>query len=128
MANCHNIIMDKKKDITVSAKQKLTKRLSDGMTSLNNSKQLGQDHRTLEKTIEDITKNRKPRSGKRFKNLSMRDKFQLKRIVAKNPLLGSDKLFNIAGIVEVKRVKRCSILRDIGFVKKISSPASYTSI
>ncbi|CAI9717405.1 Hypothetical predicted protein [Octopus vulgaris] len=84
------------------------------MTSLNIMKQLGRDHRTTKKTIEDITKNRKRRSGKGFNNLSTRDKRQLKRIVAKDPLLSSDKIFNMAGIIGVKRDIRCRVLHDIG--------------
>ncbi|CAI9721778.1 Hypothetical predicted protein [Octopus vulgaris] len=91
----YNIIMSKKKDITASEKQKITKLLSDGMTSLNILKLLGRDHRTIKKTTEDIAKNRKPRSGKGSKNLSTTDKRELKCIAAKNPLLSCDKTLGL---------------------------------
>uniref|UniRef100_A0A0L8FGQ9 Uncharacterized protein n=1 Tax=Octopus bimaculoides TaxID=37653 RepID=A0A0L8FGQ9_OCTBM len=88
------------------------------MSSLNILKQLSRDHRTIKKKIKDITKNRKSKFGKGFKNLSTGDKRHLKSVVAKNPLLSCDKIFNMTGIVGVKRDKRCRVLHDIGAMKK----------
>lgn len=74
---------------------------------------------TIKETVEDITKNRKPRFGKVFKNLFTRDKHQLKWIVAKPPLLSSDKVFDMSGNVGAKKDKMYRVLCDIRSVKNL---------
>ena len=112
--------MGKGKDITQAEKQHITQLLGEKVTTLAISKQLGRDHRTIKKCIQDITKKRSRTTGNGFKNLSARDKRQLKRAVAETPLLTSAQVFEKAGIGGVKRDKRCRILRELTSVKKSS--------
>ena len=48
--------MDKRKDLTTVEKQKKTKLLSDGIFTLEISKELCRDHQTIKKAVENITK------------------------------------------------------------------------
>ena len=120
--------MGKAKDITNLEKQKITKFLGDGVPTLEIAKKLGRDHRTIKKMVENINQTRKTRSGKGFKDTSPRDLRRLKQIVHKNPLRSSRQIFEMAGIDNVKRDKRCRILRKVSSVKKSSSQPPISSV
>ena len=58
--------MRKEKDLTTAEKQKITKLLTEGMFSLDISKELRKDHQTIKKTVEYITKLETPSKEKRL--------------------------------------------------------------
>ena len=78
------------------------------------------DHGTVKKASDNILYERKRNKGKEFKDISDRDLRQLKRTMVNHPLLTSDEAFAMAGITNIKRDKRCRILKQMGSIKKSS--------
>ena len=72
----------------------------------------------LKKTVQEISQQRKRSVGKGFKDLSARDLRKLRLIMGQNPLHTSQEIFEMAGLPDVKRDKRCRIFRKLGDVKK----------
>lgn len=110
--------MGKKKDLTASEKARIVQLLHDGSSSLEISKLLSRDHRTVKKLIENVNKKRQYAPRKGVKTITARDRRKLKMIVTKNPLLTSSEVFAKAGILDVKRDQRCRILRTLGNFRK----------
>lgn len=113
--------MGKKKDIKDSEKSKIVDLLSEGTSTLEISRVLGRDHRTIKRVVKDVSKSRVRTKGKGFKNVTQRDLRKLKQTLVKNPLLTSKEIFHQAGMEEVRRDKRCRMLKTLGKVKKASS-------
>ena len=57
------------KDLITAKKPKITKLLNEEMFTLEISKELRRDHRTIKKVVENLTKLRTRSKGKGFKNL-----------------------------------------------------------
>jgi len=110
--------MGKRRDLLMLEKTKIVQLLHDGESSLEISKLLGRDHRTIKKFIEDMNKKRQRTTGKGFKGITARDKRRLTRTVKKYPLLSSAEIFDKADVTNVKRDTRCRILRTLGTFKK----------
>lgn len=113
--------MGRKRDLTRGEKNRIVNLLGQKMTTLDISKELQRDHRTIKKAVHDVTKERTRSKGKGFKNIGAKDMRKLKMILHKNPLLSSQEIFQMAGLNGVKRDKRCRILRELGEIKKSSS-------
>ena len=62
--------MGQGKDLTTVKKQKITRLLSEGMSTLETSKKLCRDHWTIKKAVENITKLRTQSKGKGFEELA----------------------------------------------------------
>ena len=110
--------MGRCKDLTATEKQIIVTRLKSGMSTLQISKMLKRDHRTVKKAADNILYKRKRNKGKGFKDISDRDVRQLKRTMVNHPLLTSGQLLSMAGIDNIKRDKRCRILKQMGSIKK----------
>ena len=110
--------MGRKKDLSATEKKEIVQLLARGKTTLEISKILRRDHRTVKNAMEDVNKKRVRSKGKGFKNISDRDNRKLKQIITKHPLLSSAEVFDKAGISGVKRDKRCRILQTMSTVKK----------
>ena len=54
--------------------------------------------------------------GKEFKNISDRDVSQFKTTIVNSPLLKSVEVFPTAGIANIKRDKRCGILKQMSSI------------
>lgn len=62
---------------------------SDGMSTLNISKELNKDNWMIKRDVDNITKLRTRISGKGFKNMSLQKKCKLNEVIGKQPLLTS---------------------------------------
>ena len=81
--------MGKGNALTFAKKQKITKLLWKGMSTLEMSKELCRDHQMIKKTVENWAKLRTWSKGKGFRNLLPWDKHKLKQVIAKQSLLTS---------------------------------------
>ena len=90
------------KDLTTAKKQKITKLFTEGMSTLEISKELSRDHRMIKKAIKNITKLRTQSKGKRFKNIPPLDEYKLKQITEKQSILTRAQVTEKAGIEGVK--------------------------
>lgn len=91
--NCQRLllklIMGNKKDLSVSEKGKIVQFLHEGKSSLEISKLLNRDHRTIKKLVEDVNKKRPYSLRKSVKTITARHTRKLKRIMTKNILMTS---------------------------------------
>ena len=109
--------MGKNKDLTPSEKENTTRWLGSGQTTLEISKKLLRDHRTVLKYVKNcINKRARADKGKRRK-ISGRKYTLVNRELAKNPLSTSKTIFDNANIICQSRTTRCSILQTMATVK-----------
>ena len=97
--------MGKKKDLNIKENQKFVSSLAKGESTLEISKMLQRDHRTVKAAVKDVTKKRRTK-GRGFRNVTATDTGKLKQIVMKEPLLSSSEVFDKAGVTDVKWDKR----------------------
>ena len=121
-------VMGKCKDLTATEKQDIVKSRRDGMSTLQISKKIIRDYRTIKKALENILHKRVRRKGKGFKHITERNIRQLMRIQSNYPLLTSAAVFDKACLTNIKRDKRCRILRTLGNVRKSSRRTTSHSI
>ena len=106
--------MGRRKELTSEEKTIIIKRLGDGKSTLEIAKMIGRDNRTVKKYVADSKAARK-RSGKgKMKVVSKRKLSLIKRVLNKNPLANSKKIFDDAGAGNVSRSTRCRVLRHLG--------------
>lgn len=98
--------MGKKKDLNIKENQKFVSSLAKGESTLEISKMLQRDHRTVKAAVKDVTKKRRRTKGRGFRNVTATDTRKLKQIVMKEPLLSSSEVFDKAGVTDVKWDKR----------------------
>ena len=110
--------MGKGKDLTTSEKQKITKLLIEGMSSLEISKELCRDHQTIKTAVENITKLKTWTKEKGFKNLLPQDECKQKQVIVKQPFLTCAQIFEKIGIEGLKKDKKYRIPWELGSVKK----------
>ena len=110
--------MGRKTDLKPEEKQRIVELLSHGKTSLNISKLIHQDHRTVKRFIENSNKVRGRLDKGRFRKISRREISAVKKTLAKNPHSTSATIFHEAGVPSRSRAGRCKILRSIGKVRK----------
>ena len=88
------------------------------MSTLQISKKLNRDHRTIKKAAKNILHKCVRSKGWGFKHVTEWNKRQLKQILSNHPLLTSAAVFDKACLTNIKRDKRCRILRTFGYVRK----------
>ena len=99
-------------------KQRIVEFLSHGKTSLDISKLIHRDHRTVKRFIENSNKVRGRSDKGRFRKISRREISAVKKTLAKNPHSTSATIFHEAGIPSRSRAGQCKILWSIGKVRK----------
>ena len=100
--------------------------MSEGLSTLEISKELSRDHWTMKKPIKDITKSRTRSKRKGSKNLFPRDERKLKRVITKQSFLSSAQIFEKAGVKPVNKDKKCRIVCELESVKTFSRQPSLT--
>ena len=111
--------MGKKRGLNESEKTKIIKMLGNGKTTLEISKYLCRDHRTIKDFVIKGKFYIKPAVRDHLKKVSDRDIRKLKFQMSKNPHSSSKTLFEISNAPNVSRTSRCKILKSIG---KVMSP------
>ncbi|KAF4723771.1 hypothetical protein FOZ62_027679, partial [Perkinsus olseni] len=109
--------MARKNLLTTAEKAQIVKLLSQGSTSLEISKKIGRDHRTVKAYIENPSKEYVRPKGPYKKSVTSREKTLLKRSMAKGPLRSSKDIFEDAGVNKLGKSARCQLLKTIGKVK-----------
>ena len=113
-----NATMGKKGDLTTDEKNKIVQMLSNGERSNDIAKDLGRDHRTIKKFIDNSQNGRKKREEKPFRKLCNRDLNRIRREVVRRPLASSKDLFTSVGLGDTPRSTRCRVLKQVAKVKK----------
>ena len=109
--------MGKNSDLTPNEKCQVVQLLADGCSTLNISKQLSRDHRTIKKFTNNSNHSRKRSDSGKFKSIIQRQLVLVKRSLAKNPLSTSKKVFQEAGMEMISRTTRCRVLKTVAACK-----------
>lgn len=109
--------MARKKELNIEEKNKIIQKLAQGMSTLEISKEIGRDHRTIKKIAELGIQPRKKRNQSEFRKLTTRDLSRIKRQVVKTPNVSSKSIFDACGIENVPRTTRCKVLKKFATVK-----------
>ena len=105
--------MARKKELTLQEKNEIVKNVAQGWSTLEISKKIGQDNRTVKKIAEVGIQPRKRRHQREFRNLNARDLSRLKRQMIKTPNLSSKSIFEACGLENVGRTTRCKVLKNL---------------
>lgn len=115
--------MARKKELTSDEKNYIIKEISKGKSSLQISKDLKRDHRTIKKVCQNGIQPRKKKSQAEFRTLTNRDLSHIRREIIRNPHASSSFIFRAAGAPMVSRETRCKALRKFADVKnRIKKP------
>lgn len=110
--------MGKKKDLSAAEKREIVHYLGQGMKTLDISRKLMRDHRTVKKFVAD-SEHRRVRADKgTIRKVSARQIHRIKRAAAKMPLQSSKQVFEAAGTSKIPRTSRCRILKKFASVHK----------
>lgn len=109
--------MARKKELSCDEKNYIIKELSKGKSSLQISKDLQRDHRTIKKICRDGILPRKKKSQAEFRSLTKRDLSNIRREIIRNPNETSSRIFQGAGAPNVSRETRCKVLRKFADVR-----------
>ena len=110
--------MGKNKSLSAEERAIITKRLSEGASPPDIAKELQRDTRTIKKAIDNVNFTRKTRSDIGKSKISPRDMRKLVRVAKKMPLHSSKAIFDAAGVGEVSRQTRCTVLKKVARVVK----------
>ena len=105
--------MGKQKDLTEEDKRNIIQRLAQGKSSIEFSKEICRDHRTVKRFINNSNKTRKRSDKGVCRKISRRQLSTIKRAVARHPLSTSKQIFEEAGMQGVPRTSRCRILKSV---------------
>lgn len=109
--------MARKKELTMDEKNYIIQEISKGKSTLQISKDLNRDHRTIKKICEMGIKPRKKKAQAEFRKLTKRDLSHIRREVIRNPNASSAFIFESAGAPKVSRETRCKALRKFANVR-----------
>ena len=109
--------MGKQTDLTHEEKANIVTQLAQGKKTLEISKELSRDHRTIKRFVKNVNHKRKRSDKGVRRKLTRRQVSAVKREAVKHPLLSSKQLFEKAGVSEVPRTSRCRILQT--FAKSV---------
>lgn len=115
--------MGQKRDLTSNEKSTIVSELGKGKTTIQISKILGRDHRTVKKFVQSPASVR-PRADKGISRVSShRTLVRVKREVVRNPCLTSRELFKRCGREDVSKSTRCRLLKQVAKnVKPVTRP------
>ena len=100
--------------LTSSEKAKITRLLSENKSTVEISKLLKRDHRTIKKFVLDGKLERKPHKGGRPRKLTKRDERKIKRALSQNPHSSSNHIFKDAGVANIPKTTRNRTLKTMG--------------
>ena len=109
--------MGKKKDISAAEKCQM-QCLGKGMKTLDISRQLKRDHRTVKRFVADSEHRRVHADKVIMRKISARQIHRIKTSAAKMPLQSSKQVFEAAGASGVPQTSRCRILQRLTVVQK----------
>lgn len=110
--------MGKRKDLSAAEKRQIVQCLGQGVETLDISRKLKRDHRTVKRFVTD-SEHRRVRADKgRMRKVSVRQIHRIKRAAYKMPLQSSKRVFEAAGASGVPRTSRCRILQRFTVVHK----------
>ena len=112
--------MGKKKDLSAAEKSEIVQCLGQGMKTLDISRKLKRDHRTVKRFVADSEHTRVRADKGTMRKVPARQKHRIKRAAAKMPLQSSKQIFEAAGASGVPRTSRCRILQSLAVVRKPS--------
>ncbi len=113
--------MGKKSDLSNLEKRDIGRMLLNEKSTLDISKILQRDHRTIKKHLHDTTVMRKRRDRFKFRSITQKDVFQLKRSTSKMPLSTSKKIFcesNLGHICKSTRNRILGVIAKVRTAKK----------
>ena len=102
--------MGRKTDLKPEEKQRIVELLSHGKTSLDISKLIHRDHRTVKRFMENSNKVRRRADKGKFQKISHREINSVKKTLS-NPHSANAKIFHEARVPLRSRAGRCKILR-----------------
>ena len=122
--------MGKRNDITDADKSTIVAMLSNGQSTLEISKFLGRDHRTIKSYTNDASKKRTRKDSGKPRTVSRRQIVLLKRASAKLPLATSKNIFKEAQVECHSRATRCRVLSRVSKVRtaKKTPPLSKANV
>src|SRR4029434_745080 len=107
--------MGKKKDLSAAEKRQIVQYLGQGITTLDISKRIACDHRTVKKFVTD-SQHKRVRSDKgKIRKISAKQMRRVKRAATTMPLKSSKQVFEAAG---ASRTSRCRMLKRFASVLK----------
>ena len=109
--------MGRKGDLKTSEKETIIKLLGRGSKTIDISKQLKRDHRTIKAFVADSQHSRTRCDKGKMRTIKSRQITVLKRAVANNPLSTSRKVFSEAGVDGVSKTTRWRTLQQIATVR-----------
>lgn len=115
--------MGQKRDLATSEKSTIVSELGKGKTTLEISKILKRDHRTVKKFVESSAAARSRSDKGVSRTISRRTLSRVTREVVKNPSLNSKEIFKRCGRDDVSKATRCRTLRKVSkHVKPVTKP------
>ncbi|KAK3512212.1 hypothetical protein QTP70_001115 [Hemibagrus guttatus] len=112
--------MGKKKDLSSAEKRDIVEYLGQGMKTLDISRKLKRDHRTIKRFVADSEHTRIRADKGTMRKVSARQIHRIKRAAVKMPLQSSKQVFETAGASGVPRTSRCRILQRLAVMHKPS--------
>ena len=100
--------------LTSSEKAKITRLSSENKSTLEISKFIRRDHRTVKNFDHAGKIERKPHKGDRLRKLNKRDERNIKRSPSQNPHSSSKHIFEDAGVADIPKTTRNRTLKSIG--------------
>ena len=110
--------MGKKKDLSAAEKQQIVQYLGQGITTLDISKRIARDHRTVKKFVTDSQHKRVCSDKGKIRKISAKQMRRVKRAATKMPLNSSKQVFEAAGASGDSRTSRCRMLKRFASVLK----------
>lgn len=110
--------MGKNKDLSSKEKASIVKFLGEGRTTIEISRLLARDHRTIKAFVSNGEKTRKKRVEAPYRTLTVRDLSALKREMIKQPLSSSASIFSAVGLGHTPKTTRNRVLKTLGKVRK----------
>ncbi len=110
--------MGKKYDLSAAKKRQIEQCLGQGMKTLDNSRKLKHDHRTVKRFVADLEYIRACADKGRMRKVSAVQICRIMRAAAKMPLQSSKQVFEAAGASGVPQTSRCRILQKLAVVHK----------
>lgn len=105
--------MGKKSSLSEEERSEIIRKLAEGLSSLEISRQLGRDHRTIKAFVEDPGKRRRHPDKSAYRKIKRPEITRLKRALHRRPLGTSREIFDDAGIPNISKKLRCATLRGL---------------
>lgn len=110
--------MGKKKELSRDEMDRIRILMGQGKTTLEISKLIGRDHRTVKRYVVDGVSKRKPYPKRASKRFSSQDLRAIRRSVLKTPYSTSKHIFESAGLMNIPKSTRNFMLKKLADVKK----------